>query len=155
MPNYLGVFGHRNQTIVAAATLCAIPAFTGRVTDLFVSGGALLGLLIHPDWDLNPNAMGLIGKIGFVDEYAALVPHRAFLSHTPVVGTLIRVVLTFTIPLLLVWGICHWFPPWGIILRVFAGLCMADTLHCVADKLQTWAKHKTRHFGRRKRRRKV
>ena len=155
MPNYTGILGHRNQTICMSILSASIPLLTGQVADLVISGGVLLGLIIHPDWDLNPNAMGLVGKIGFVDEYAALVPHRSWLSHTPVVGTAIRAVLTFTVPLLMVWGITHWFPPWGIVLRVFAGLCLSDTLHCAADKLQTWTKHQVRRVRRHKRRRRV
>lgn len=93
--------------------------------------------------------MGLIGRIGFVDEYAAVVPHRHKISHTPVVGTVIRFALTFLIPYLIIGLLGYWVPAWAM-WRLFVGLCAVDAIHIGTDQLFT---HVKRYFKRHVRRR--
>lgn len=148
MPNFKGLFGHRNTTIAITAAIAPTALLDPR--NLVIVAGCISGLVITPDWDLNPNAMGLIGRIGFVDEYAELVPHRHKISHTPVVGTIIRFVLTFVIPYIIMGGIFgYWLPLW-VIWRLFAGLCAADALHISLDRIFTCVK---KYFGHRRRKR--
>lgn len=150
MPNFRDSFGHRNT--IMALTIAIAPTALLDLRNLVIVAGCLSGLCISPDWDLNPNAMGLIGRIGFVDEYAELVPHRHKISHTPVVGTIIRFVLTFAIPYIIMGGIFgYWLPLW-VIWRLFAGLCAADALHISLDRIFTCVKKYLGRHRRRKRR---
>jgi uncharacterized metal-binding protein len=149
MPNYRGPFGHRNQTIVLAALSLGIPILTQNLWDLLVTCGILAGLKLSPDLDLNPNAFGIIGRIGFANEYAELIPHRSLISHTPVLSTALRFSLFVSVPVLLVGGIFGLWPPWWAILRVFGGLCLADCLHVATDCLFTYFKIR-RRYGRKR-----
>ena len=137
MPNYKGRFGHRNQTIALASLLLAVPALTWNLQDLAFSGGALIGLKLSPDLDIQRD-WGWFARLGLVDEYARLIPHRSKWSHWPVLGTLIRAIVIMG-PLLL---IASFFVrlPWDIILRLLGGWMLADTLHYVTDRTQTWFK---------------
>lgn len=151
MPSYRGILGHKNQTLLLSMSLLAIPATTGDARDLVIPAGCLLGLKISPDMDLNPNALGAIGRLGFVDEYAAMVPHRDKISHTPFASTIIRFVLVFGIPWFVLW-LVRFAPPWWATLRLFAGLALADTLHVLTDYTLTWIKKRLSRFKTRRRR---
>lgn len=151
MPNYLGPLGHRNQCITLSIAMTPVPFLAGDWHNIFLPVGCLLGLWIHPDWDIDPGAMGWIGKLQFVDEYAAIVPHRHKLSHTPVLGTAIRFLATFLIPVLLLGLVAEmWLPP-RIALSVFAGLCLADSLHVSTDLIKSAIKTRRRTWKKRRR----
>ena len=157
MPNYRGVLGHKNQTIVAAVALIAIPVLTRDVTNVLIPLGCLAGLKVSPDWDLNPGALGWLGRLLFVDEYAELVPHRSKISHGPLYGTLIRFALLASVPVTTAFVtlfLILWYPPLGffaalrhafvvlagyfwVLGKLFAGLLMADLLHICSDRLES------------------
>lgn len=154
MPNRRdGRFNHRNQTTALSVVLLTVPLLTGNLDDLAITVGSLLGLWMHPDWDVNNRRLDPVARLLFGKEYALLVPHRGKVSHTPVLGTLIRLLIVWTIPRAILWILfpklhfTRWF------FRVILGLCLADALHIAADRLQTWAKRRTRKV--RPRRRKV
>jgi uncharacterized metal-binding protein len=150
MPNYHGPLGHRNTTIALGIAASLVPLLTRDPRDFALAGGCWLGLAITPDWDIDRRKVGFLGKLQFVDEYAKLVPHRGKTSHTPVLGTLIRFLLTFTIPLSIFGLITGLWPgPW-LILQVFAGLCLADTLHVILDTVSTALKRRARRVKRRR-----
>jgi len=154
MPNYRGAFGHKHQTILLAAVLAAVPVITRDWRNVLIPLGTLAALKISPDMDLNKNALGLLGRIGFVDEYAALVPHRSRISHSPIFGTMIRFVLVFGIPMLLSGGIFGFWVPWMWIVRFLVGMCMADIVHILSDILLSEFKVRTRmrrKYGRKSR----
>lgn len=80
--------------------------------------GVTTGMLVHPDWDINhrtyPNRMvknkfgSIIASIYWYVQYpyAMLIPHRSWVSHTPIVSTIIRMayVGVWLIPLALLLG---------------------------------------------------
>jgi uncharacterized metal-binding protein len=116
-----------------------------------LAGGALAGLLLTPDLDVNGGSvsMNYARRFGgcFIGlawamlwrPYSYLIPHRSPLSHMPLIGTAIRLgymaalgwlvllaldlARVITIPALPAW----W--PWS-----FAGLVLADLLHFILDK---------------------
>ena len=135
MPRYKGLLGHRNQTVALSLALASLPVLAWNWKLLAVPLGCLAGLRLSPDLDLH-NALGFVGRLGFADEYTKLVPHRHWLSHTPIISTGIRVVVLFGIPLLLfaVFGASL---PWDLMGYAFLGLCAADALHIFSDRLQT------------------
>jgi uncharacterized metal-binding protein len=103
----------------------------------------LLGLSISPDLDLI-DPRGLIGKalmwVGFSQPYKEAVPHRHKVSHYPFIGTLIRALVLLGVPILCLWAIFWVFYrpfPWWSVARMLMGLCMADTLHFIADIVNT------------------
>lgn len=116
--------------------------------------GALSGILLSPDLDVDGGYIGLhflrsIPIIGwpiskawelFWKPYAVVIPHRSWISHFPVISTTIRVGILFVcfgIPLALMnYGSFK-------ILFVdnirtdfmwFIGLCISDGFHYFADK---------------------
>ncbi len=145
MPNYRDFFGHKNATILLSVSTLALPFLARDLRPLAVTAGCFLGLAMTPDWDLDCRKITLLGRIQFVDEYATLVPHRSAISHTPVLGTAIRFILTFGIPLLLAWLITGWFASW-IVLGIFCGLCLSDSLHVLMDYTQTALKHRSKRI---------
>jgi uncharacterized metal-binding protein len=55
-----------------------------------MAAGAILGMLIHPDWD-HAEVKGVVADLGpfklLVKPYGKAIPHRSFLSHGPLIGT--------------------------------------------------------------------
>lgn len=116
-----------------------------------LAGGALAGLLLTPDLDVNGGSVsnryaarlgGCVLGLAWAmiwRPYSYLIPHRSPLSHMPLIGTAIRLgymaalgwlvllaldlARVITIPALPAW----W--PWA-----FAGLALADLLHFILDK---------------------
>lgn len=120
-------------------------------TTAALAGGALSGLLLSPDLDVDRGSISmahvqrisgcLIGMLWSIlwKPYALIIHHRSPLSHFPILGTVIRLayvaligllimsVLRFTginnLPVLPAW----W--PWSV-----AGLALADLLHFILDQ---------------------
>lgn len=113
--------------------------------------GCLLGLIVEPDLDVNHvteserRMIKVFGPlaylwIGLWLPYALIIPHRSILSHTPIVGTTIRLayLLGWLYLLLGVLGMQDWlFIAMQANLEVLAwlvlGLIIADTGHWIAD----------------------
>lgn len=154
-PLWLSRFlGHKWQTICVAIALCAIPIYTCKWQHLSGAAGALLGLLMSPDLDLSWSRLGWFGKLSLADEYTALVPHRAKISHTVLLGTLVRAPVVF-LPIV----VCVAAPvvaiirkrlgidirvPWLMLAQAFVGLAMADAWHIACDKIEGSLKMKRR-----------
>lgn len=147
MPNHRGFLGHRNQTLALAAATACIPLFTGDVRDAAVVAGVLTGQCVSPDMDLNAKVFGRLGTLGLVDEYAALVPHRHWISHSAILSTAIRFSLVFGPLLAIAWIIGVPAPSWAV-WRFFVGLALADGLHIVADRTFTRVKKSYRKLLR-------
>ena len=114
--------------------------------------GCVTGLMVMPDMDVDRGNISdyFIRKVSrpaqwiwraFWMPYALMVPHRHFISHLPILGTLLRIgyvflVLNFlnlfirlvlslfdTVSLVWLWD-------WSF----FFGLCHVDTIHYLVDK---------------------
>lgn len=116
---------------------------------LYVAG-CLVGLLVMPDMDVDGGNISdfFIRKVSrlaqwlwraFWSPYAKLVPHRHFVSHFPVIGTLLRIGYIFLI-INVISAVSHilidteskiyWLWNWSF----FFGLVHVDTIHWFADR---------------------
>lgn len=136
--------------LLAAPCVIAVTAYTRDPQAGIAAGaGCLAGLLLSPDLDqegLSAMEWALIKRtfgLGFLWllawwPYAVMLPHRCFLSHAPIIGTLIRLVYLCLPPLLLALTLgaglpvlsitMWWLAGWGI-----AGLAVSDTAHWIMD----------------------
>lgn len=102
-----------------------------------IGAGCVFGVVLSPDLDINHSTYGenlLPGCVGDVFRtywwlYSFVLPHRHWLSHAPIVGTLIRIVYAF-------WWIAlidtHWFV---VLTPVWCGLALSDIAHWLMDQL--------------------
>jgi len=116
-----------------------------------LTGGALAGLLLTPDLDVNGGSIsnhharklgGSIFGLAWAliwTPYSYLIPHRSPLSHFPLIGTALRLGYLVLLATLIL-SVFHlagvgmpalpaWWP-WA-----FAGLALADLLHFILDNL--------------------
>jgi uncharacterized metal-binding protein len=153
------------MTSAAAASLYAAGYLVGMPTAelLALTGGCMAGLVLTPDLDVNDKVYGhhlvqreagrlpaLVWKWIWLP-YSRLVPHRHWISHTPLIGTTLRLGYLVLIAWLLLAVFGHpwpWneLPSWAPLAVV--GLILSDTLHFASDLLITRLKR-----IRRKRRR--
>lgn len=150
---------HAAMTLLGSASLVA---GAWKEPQLMISAvGCLFGVLFSPDLDQDGVTLSegmllrrslIIGVPWFLYwwPYAKLIPHRHWLSHFPVVGTLGRL-LYFAPVLWLFWhfGLRGHLPepvvqmlPWLVL-----GLAVSDALHWLLDRplvmpgRQTWHSH--------------
>jgi uncharacterized metal-binding protein len=128
-----------SQAVFTAATCFAVMAVAKSDPPLlWTSAGAFAGLLINPDLDLNSETISdyfiltvpVIGKpLGlfwrtYTWLYRRLFKHRSFWTHTPIVGTIIRLVY---------FGWWMWFAFQTLPVEFVIGLAAADVLHWLLD----------------------
>ena len=137
---------HNKFNTALTLTVGAVALFSGLPIghSIALSAGAALGFLVNPDLDVEGGSIafhnarktagGLFGLAWRMIwwPYAKVIPHRSSWSHTPVVGTLIRVSYLG----LLIWP--AWpFVPWPAVLPWFAtallGLALSDLVHWLLD----------------------
>jgi uncharacterized metal-binding protein len=113
-----------------------------------VATGCFSGILLSPDHDLSENGnvthslvrndfgdtLWLIWSIMWYP-YGRLITHRHFLSHTPVVSTIIRVMYVGLLPYIVVQLLDIDITIFDILFAYwFVGLCVSDTLHWIFDQ---------------------
>lgn len=137
---------------VALSLASGVTAFAygyGEIQAVALAGGALAGVLLSPDLDVNGGSIsmhharhlgwgfGLLWAVIWTP-YGYAIPHRSPLSHMPIIGTILRLgylaligwgllyvthlLGRFTLPSVPAW----W--PWA-----FAGLALSDFLHFLLD----------------------
>lgn len=120
---------------------------------LWAAGGCLAGILLTPDldqetistveWKVLRLTLGL-GHLwlAFWGPYSAVMPHRSFLSHGPIISTSLRVLYMWAgfkllgevflavpdVPALRLLMLESWFQ------AAFLGLCLSDLGHWVLDR---------------------
>ncbi len=150
---------HAAASVILAGGGQVLPQFTPVSTFQAVafSMGAILGILLTPDLDLvggsisqrqvRRGAGSIIGLLWSMlwYPYAKLLGHRSFWSHTPIIGTIIRVLYAFGIPLLIwsmLWQAGHVTVPPPVpmlgqldplLFWVLAGLAFSDVFHWIMD----------------------
>ena len=136
---------HRMATLAGAAvTATAILWYShnGRYALAHLAGW-LVTLAINPDLDLNfkvvKRGLDSVWKVVWWP-YSRLAKHRSFISHFPIISTVIRLGLLclYLAPLIYALGIDFHPNVYWIILVV--GAVFSDTLHYFMDKISTGVK---------------
>lgn len=122
-------------TVTSAIVACGLyfglpPEITG-----YMALGSLATLVINPDLDQAEARSGCLAAIFY--PYGKLIPHRSWLSHLPIVGTILRVgylyglvwILSYLIEVHL--GYRIWIP--SVSLGIVAGMMLSDTFHAFLD----------------------
>jgi len=139
-----------DMSCLAVAGVLAAGGLVWGHKSLYMAAGAALGTLVHPDWDY-AEIRGVVAELGplkyLVKPYGLTVPHRSFISHSPIIGTAGRLAYIL-VPLWLLAEACkaggycstNWINKllameffWWIAL----GLAIVDTLHAVMDAVTT------------------
>lgn len=149
---------HTLVTIAAAglAGMLALPLALQEAQVLAVVPGCLAGMFLSPDLDISRNISGwnvrrfggAAGELlGFLWRcywwpYAAAIPHRHWISHTPVLSTLIRLLYLFAplLAMLYLLGLLEPLLLWALdyptlLVSALFGLSLSDTLHWLLDLL--------------------
>jgi uncharacterized metal-binding protein len=130
---------------------------------LAFSLGAASGVFLTPDLDIELQIASkiaisrtfgkVIGKLWYIFwwPYGKLLPHRSWISHFPVISTLIRLIYLFFLPIFIILSTNT--TQFGEILdflynirHAIYGLVAADTLHFIMDIISTEIKMFTRKF---------
>jgi uncharacterized metal-binding protein len=126
------------------------PKIVSTIDVVLLTFGVLSGILLSPDLDVDKGYIGLwfLRKIPFVGwfisgawrlfwwPYAVLVPHRSWISHFPVISTIIRVVIIVSTFVVFEYVLFKSYLPlhFHYMLVWFLGLTISDTKHFVLDK---------------------
>lgn len=110
--------------------------------------GSLSGIFLTPDLDVDSGYIGLrfLRSIPLVGRliswiwrlmwlpYAIVIPHRSWISHFPLISTIIRVIILFIFfsPILFVFKE-SFLGNSRIVFMWFVGLCISDFFHFYAD----------------------
>ena len=147
---------HTLVTVAAAGLvgMLALPLAAKDVRILAVVPGCLAGMFLSPDLDVSQNISGWhVRRFGgiagellsflwrlFWWPYAAIIPHRHWVSHAPVVSTLIRLVYLATplLALLILLGSLEWALLFVLdhqlmFVSALFGLGLSDLLHWILD----------------------
>ena len=148
---------HSKATVILAIASGCFAYYLGQplVQAAALTGGALVGLVLTPDLDVDKGCVSnevvrrSVGRKGekfwslYWRPYGVMIPHRSRLSHMPLVGTAIRLMYLAILPALIYWfatgaGFSAGtrftqpvFPAWGW--WAIGGLVLADTLHYIMD----------------------
>lgn len=149
---------HASMSTAAAAGLYWLGAQAGlpEMTIQAIAGGCILGIMITPDLDVDrPVRSHYVVLRRFGPAIAAMwrmiwlpyglaIRHRSWVSHMPLIGTLIRAAYLVCIGSLLLWAAGRFggvsLPTQGMLLLIpwaLIGLAVSDGLHWAADILFT------------------
>lgn len=156
MPN--GDVHNKATLILGAVTIPAAFLVSDVYTAAWYAAGVGLGIVTSPDLDQSEShavtPQEMVGNyFGEYPEYiwrfiwypyGLLIGHRSWVSHFPIVGTLVRVAYLYGWYWLMCWILriepIFFAPPTPLIV----GLCAADTLHFVLDQLPFFREKKKR-----------
>ena len=135
---------HSQDSIALAALTLALPFVTDLPFSISipVAAGCVSGIILSPDLDQEGKThsenvifrmLKPLGVVFFLYwyTYAVIMPHRHFLSHFPVVGTLGRLMYLAPLWWLLFWRVGLDVPGWGV--WWVAGLMLSDAVHWARD----------------------
>ena len=124
---------HNPACLILAPVVMAGAATLGcdLQTCLAAGFGCASGVAVSPDLDLvNTVRIPVIGWVwgAYWWPYRKLIAHRAYISHAPIVGTLVR--LAYLMPIIII--AISILPP-GLVAAWSAGLACADVGHSLLD----------------------
>lgn len=142
---------HARDSIMLSVLVAPVTLYATHdpLASVAVSVGCLAGIPLSPDLDLHvrtvAESLPIVGRVWQLVwfPYERVIPHRSWLSHFPIVGTIGRLAYLATV----VWLVCHalvnphlsWLAVtmtlynhplvWWIVI----GLSISDTYHFVRD----------------------
>lgn len=139
---------HQNATIRTTALIGLVGIYASFDYTFFMMVGCFSGVVLSPDLDHHhirtqsekvvydiPVIGWLIGRLWelYWIPYGAVCPHRCFISHAPVISTIVR----------LIYGIPIMWPMWWILWQIESptmivftvGLMISDFVHWCMDYL--------------------
>lgn len=132
---------HATTSLVGGAlTFAALTLAGAPEAGILIGSGCVVGIVLTPDLDMprGPILWRLYWK-----PYELAIAHRSVYSHAPILGTFGRFAY-LVLPALLILAAAGIVIPdsiWPVLLKVFAGLCVSDTLHAILDALPIrWSK---------------
>jgi len=128
---------HNPACLILAPVVMAGAATLGGDWQTCIAAGigCASGVAVSPDLDMvNTVRVPVIGWIwgAYWWPYRKLIAHRAYISHAPIAGTLVR--LAYLMPIIII--AISILPP-GLVAAWAAGLACADIGHAVLDALFT------------------
>ncbi|HEX2915544.1 MAG TPA: metal-binding protein [Chloroflexia bacterium] len=149
---------HRTINTVVSVPVCAGALFLGWTPAHVVclaGGYTFATFFMNPDLDLNSLGYKSWGWLRIIWwPYQRILAHRCWISHFPVISTILRVIylMWFPLALLLLLGsaaqsatreaIFDWWPVLALPVILFiVGMIISDSLHAILDTSSTELKH--------------
>lgn len=142
---------HAVVSLVSAGTIFFLTrGALGEAASVQIAAGCVSGIFLTPDLDqfgISASEWWIVKYIPIIgwswlagwDPYARLISHRHWLSHLPILGTVLRVVylagLVWVVSSLLKYNVYDWFVaiPASVIFYWVCGLIISDTGHWIWD----------------------
>ena len=129
----------------------------------FGAGYCFATFFMNPDLDLDSVGYQSWGPLRIIWwPYQKALAHRSFISHFPVISTILRIIYLLWFPILLTWllgssvqslareTIFEWWPIVGLYLLVAVlGMIISDAIHTILDVSSTEFKRKFSHHPHR------
>ena len=153
---------HARDSIMLSVIVAPVALYATHdpLASVAISVGCLAGIPLSPDLDLHvrtvAESLPIVGRVWQVIwfPYERAIPHRSWLSHFPIVGTIGRLAYLATV----VWLVCHVIVSpslsWlyiaesmyasPVALYAIGGLLISDSYHSLRDTLSTKGKRKWR-----------
>lgn len=118
---------------------------------IFGAGYCFATFFMNPDLDLNSIGYHSWGPLRIIWwPYQKALAHRSYLSHFPVISTILRLIYLMWLPVILIWllgssvqaaareTVFDWWPILGIPLMIFIlGMTLSDAIHTILDVSST------------------
>jgi len=135
--------GRKTHLVGTALTAASVPVLgtyfaLTQEEMLWIGIGVGLTILVHPDLDQAESHKGFWSTLWW--PYGALVKHRSFVSHFPVVSSIIRAAYLFTMVYALYWLLTPRIEinvPHILYIHLLVGMCMSDWVHIIMDWTST------------------
>jgi len=128
--------------VILAGGFYFVPTMAGFIAAAHVFGG----LYLSPDLDTysNPYKRWSVWKLNYWYFYKQLIPHRSFISHSPIFGTVGRVVYLFG-PWIWYFNLTDWLiEHWQTIGYLLIGLETGALTHLMCDMIGDVTKGKSK-----------
>jgi uncharacterized metal-binding protein len=82
--------------------------------------------------------------------YSKAIPHRSWLSHSPIIGTFLRIFYLFVLfsPIIYIYKLHNYiFYYWDYSLTIFLGMCLSDLNHLALDYIMPLRRLAERFLG--------
>lgn len=154
---------HRNASLMLAVGFVAGGVLFQDANWAHYSVGAMIGVMVSPDWDVDRGFIGdmYVRRLGSIAEfvwdsflyvYRRSIKHGSPVSHWPILGTLGRIIYTYTILIFVPTLMASFIMTPNIVLplvvldhvffitshsKILIGLMASDAIHYILDLVTT------------------